>query len=497
MLLCLAYTVIHREGTNNAACPPPKDKSGSEPAQKKAPKPKTASPAKLKATVKSPKPRPVASETKSNENAHERAHAPKPAQAETAYTSDALQNLEDLSLNLAKAAMTAQSALAQTLFRPQDVTDNVPSDPFQVGPAMTTVANALASDPDKLVNAQTELMTGYLQLWASMTRRSLGGDDDTPMPTDKIKDKRFSDPRWEQNVIFDMMRQSYLLSSNWINNLISSVEGIDPIAKRRAEFFTKLVTDAFSPSNFLMSNPAALDTLMNTKGESLVKGMQKFAEDLARGDGKLKISQADYAHFEVGKNVATTPGKVVYHNAFFELLQYAPTTEKVREIPLLIFPPWINKYYILDLQPKNSLIKWLTDQGFSVFVTSWVNPDQSMKDVTFEDYLTNGIYEAAKQVKHQSGTETVNAVGYCIGGTLLGVALAHMAAKGDKSIGSATFLQPSMISQKLAICCCLPITPGSMSWSVRWTLRAVFCPAPLWLIPSMHCALMILFGRSL
>ncbi len=357
----------------------------------------------------------------------------------SAFNPDALKNLEDLSLNLAKAAMTAQSALAQTLFKPHDVTENVPSDPFQVGPAMTTVANALASNPDKLVNAQTELMTGYLQLWAAMTRRSLGADDNTEMPSAKIKDKRFSDPRWEQNVIFDMMRQSYLLSSNWLNNLISSVEGIDPISKRRAEFFTKLVTDAFSPSNFLMSNPAALDTLMSTNGESLVKGMQKFAEDLARGDGKLKISQADYAHFEVGKNVATTPGKVIYRNAFFELLQYTPTTENVREIPLLIFPPWINKFYILDLQPKNSLIKWLTDQGFSVFVTSWVNPDASMKDVTFEDYLTQGIYEATKQVMAQCGTKTVNAVGYCIGGTLLGTALAHMAAKGDKSIGSATF----------------------------------------------------------
>jgi polyhydroxyalkanoate synthase len=239
--------------------------------------------------------------------------------------------------------------------------------------------------------------------------------------------------------VFDVMKQSYLLSSNWINKLISSAEGVDPMVKRRAEFFTKLMTDAMSPSNFLMTNPAALQTLMETKGESLVKGMERFAEDMARGDGKLMISQADYSRFKVGENVATTPGKVVWRGPLFELMQYEATTEQVYETPLLIFPPWINKYYILDLQTKNSLIKWLTDQGFTVFITSWVNPDPSMKDVTFEDYLFGGIYEAVARVKEQTGSAHVNTVGYCIGGTLLGCALAHMAEKGDTSVSSATF----------------------------------------------------------
>ncbi len=303
---------------------------------------------------------------------------------------------------------------------------------------MTEIMSSLAAKPDKLVEAQSELLNGYLELWGRMTRRSLNPHSENGTSTTG-KDKRFSDPQWNENLMFDMMKSSYLLSSNWINNLISSAEGVDPIVKRRAEFFTKLLTDAMSPSNFLMTNPVALRALMESKGETLVKGMQKFAEDMARGDGKLMISQADYDRFKVGENVATTPGKVVHRGRFFELLQYDATTPEVREIPLLIFPPWINKFYILDLQQKNSLIKWLTDQGFTVFLTAWVNPDVSMKDATFEDYLFGGIYEATQKVLEQTGGTQVNAVGYCIGGTLLGCALAHMAEKGDTSVASATF----------------------------------------------------------
>jgi polyhydroxyalkanoate synthase subunit PhaC len=348
---------------------------------------------------------------------------------------EGFKNLEDLSFNLVKAAFMAQSAMASTWMKPKDEVPSLSSDPFHVGPALTQVVTSLAQNPEKVVDAQTKLMNGYLTLWADMTRQALGGDAPAPAPSDK----RFANPLWDQNIIFDTMRRSYLLSSGWLNGLIASVEDIDPLERRRAEFFTKLMTDAFSPSNFLMSNPAALQTLMETKGESLVKGMQKFAEDLARGDGKLKISQADYAQFEVGKNVATTKGKVVFRGPLFELLQFNPTTDTVFETPLLIFPPWINKYYILDLQPKNSLIQWLTDQGFTVFVTSWVNPDVTMAEVTFEDYMYGGIYQAVEQVKLQCGVDQVNTVGYCIGGTLLGVALAHMAETKNNSIKSATF----------------------------------------------------------
>lgn len=353
----------------------------------------------------------------------------------SSFDTETLRRMEELSVNIAKAAMTAQSALAKTVFAQPDV-NAAPADPFQVGPAMTEIMGSLARKPDKLVEAQSELLTGYMELWGKMTRRTLGTE---AAPGGKPADKRFTDPHWQENVMFDMMKQSYLLSSNWINKLISSAEGVDPMVKRRAEFFTKLLTDAMSPSNFLLSNPAALKALVETSGESLVKGMERFAEDLARGDGKLKISQADTDSFVVGRNVATTPGKVIYRGQYFELLQYSPATEQVREIPLLIFPPWINKFYILDLQTKNSLIKWLVDQGFSVFLVAWINPDTSMKDTTFEDYMFGGVYEAVQKVIEQTGAPSVNAVGYCIGGTLLGCTLAHMAAKGDKTISAATF----------------------------------------------------------
>jgi polyhydroxyalkanoate synthase len=201
----------------------------------------------------------------------------------------------------------------------------------------------------------------------------------------------------------------------------------------------KMLTDAFSPSNFLVSNPAALKEVMSTGGESLVRGMENFAADLARGGGQLAISQTDYEMFKIGENVATAPGKVIFQNDVLQLLQFDPSTEQVHEIPLLIFPPWINKFYILDLRPENSMIRWLTSQGITVFVVSWINPDASQATKTFEDYMVEGIYAASAAVMKQCDVETVNTVGYCIGGTLLASTLAHMAAIGDTRIGSATF----------------------------------------------------------
>jgi polyhydroxyalkanoate synthase len=214
---------------------------------------------------------------------------------------------------------------------------------------------------------------------------------------------------------------------------------MEPLNRRRVEFVTKMLTDAFSPSNFLLSNPAALKAALETRGESLLKGMENFAADLERGGGHLAISQTDFEQFKVGENVATAPGKVVFQNELIQLLQFSPSTDTVREIPLLIFPPWINKYYILDLRPENSMIRWLASQGFTVFVTSWVNPDARLATRTFEDYLQEGIYAALDAVIRQTGAPRVNTVGYCIGGTLLSCALAHMAARGDDRIASATF----------------------------------------------------------
>jgi polyhydroxyalkanoate synthase len=365
--------------------------------------------------------------------------APPPMPDPAAFlSSEQRANLEKLSTNLARAAFTAQGAIAEAALRQAESPAALNSDPFHVAPALTQVMSGLAAQPDRVMRAQADLFSRYLDLWQSTARR-MAGEETTPVVEPAKGDKRFNDPDWGAHPMFDVMKQSYLLTSNWLNDLVADVQGVDPIEKRRVEFFTRMLTDAISPSNFLMSNPVALKQAMESKGESLLQGMENFAADLQRGGGQLAISQTDMAKFKVGENVATAPGKVVYQNDILQLLQFDPTTETVHEIPLLIFTPWINKFYIIDLRPDNSMVRWLTSQGFTVFVTSWVNPTEALAAKTFEDYLKEGIYDASAQAMKQAGTDRVNAVGYCIGGTLLSCALAHMAAKGDKRINSATF----------------------------------------------------------
>lgn len=363
--------------------------------------------------------------------------SPPPA-FDTLLSPEQVKLVETLSANLARAAVTAQGAIAEAALRQADRPAALTPDPFHVAPALNEVMTRLVAQPDRLMRAQADLFSRYMDLWQSAARRA-AGEEVQPVVSPAPGDKRFNDPDWASNPMFDMMKQSYLLSSNWLNSLVAEVDGVDPATKRRVEFFTKMLTDAFSPSNFLMSNPAALREAVQTQGQSIVRGMENFAADLERGGGQLAISQTDLAKFKVGENVATAPGKVVYQNDILQLLQFDPTTETVCEIPLLIFPPWINKFYILDLRPENSMIRWLTGQGFTVFVASWVNPDRKLADKTFEDYMIEGVYDATQQVMTQCGVDRVNTVGYCIGGTLLSVALAHMAARGDKRINSATF----------------------------------------------------------
>jgi polyhydroxyalkanoate synthase len=347
--------------------------------------------------------------------------------------------VEKLSANLARAALTAQGAIAEAALRQADRPSGLSPDPFHVAPALTEVMGRLAAQPDRLMRAQADLFTRYMELWQSAAKRTIHGEASEPVVTPAKGDKRFTDPEWNDNPIFDTIKQSYLLTSNWLNDLVAEVENVDPLTKRRVEFFMKMMTDAFAPSNFLVSNPAALKAVMESGGESLVRGMENFAADLERGGGQLAISQTDYEMFKIGENVATAPGKVIFQNDILQLLQFDPTTEQVHKIPLLIFPPWINKFYILDLRPENSMIRWLTSQGITVFVVSWVNPDPALAAKTFEDYMVEGIYAASAAVLKQCDVETVNTVGYCIGGTLLSATLAHMAAIGDKRIGSATF----------------------------------------------------------
>jgi polyhydroxyalkanoate synthase len=382
-------------------------------------------------------------EAASAASAPPRARPSAEASVESAVSLDLLspaqrEALEKLSLNLARAAMTAQGAIAEAALRQADRPAALTPDPFHVAPAFGEVMARLAAQPDRLMRAQADLFNRYMDLWKSAASR-VHGEPAGEVAQPARGDKRFADPDWTENPVFDVIKQSYLITSDWLNELVAGVDGVEPLTKRRVEFFTKMLTDAISPANFLLSNPAALREAMQTHGESIVKGMENFATDLQRGGGQLSISQTDFTQFKVGENVATAPGKVIFQNELIQLLQFAPTTESVCEIPLLIFPPWINKFYILDLRPENSMIRWLTSQGLTVFVASWVNPDRRLAEKTFEDYLKEGIYAATDAVKRQTGVATVNTVGYCIGGTLLSCALAHMAAKGDARIGSATF----------------------------------------------------------
>ena len=353
-------------------------------------------------------------------------------------TADAMKGFQELSANLARAAMIAQGALTEAVMKQTDQPSSLPADPFRVGPAMTGMMTRLASQPDKVLKAQAELFSGYMNLWQSTAKR-MAGEPAEPAIQPERGDRRFSDPAWSDNPVFDAIKQSYLLSANWLNSLVAAADGGDAEENRRIEFFTKMLTDAFSPSNFLMSNPAALNEALRTKGESLVRGMENFAADLGRGGGQLAISQTDSSQFEVGRNVAVTPGKVVFQSELFQLLQFNPTTEEVYERPLLIFPPWINKYYILDLRAENSMVRWLTEQGFTVFLVSWVNPDPTLAHKSFEDYMREGTYLAIEKALEQAGTDRLNTVGYCIAGTMMSCTLAHMAAKGDDRVASNTF----------------------------------------------------------
>jgi len=238
--------------------------------------------------------------------------------------------------------------------------------------------------------------------------------------------------------VFDMFKQSYLLTSNYLMGLAGSSD-LDTKSQRKLEFFTRQMVDALSPANFAISNPEVLKATAESKGKNLVNGMRNLVGDLVEGKGQLKISMVDKSQFEIGKNIANTPGKVVYENEMMQLIQYTPTTDKVYKRPLVIYPPWINKFYILDLSPKNSFIRWAVSKGYTVFIVSWVNPDQRLSQKTFEDYLNEGIFKALDAIEAATGTKDVNAIGYCIGGTLLACALSQMAITGDTRIHSATY----------------------------------------------------------
>jgi len=345
-------------------------------------------------------------------------------------------SLAALSANLTSAMTRANQVFSTAFIDQAKDAANWQPDPLGMQAALNDVWSQLAQQPETLREAHAHLWQRYAEIWQKHATYMLTGQQPDEGP---VRDKRFKDPEWRSNPAFSMLRESYLATSQFITDLVERADGVDEATKRKAVFYIKQAVDAASPSNFLMTNPAALRELFSSHGESLLKGVENLAHDLKRGEGMLAISQTDLDAFKVGENVATTPGKVVFRNRVFELLQYNATTETVHEVPLLIFPPWINKFYILDLQPKNSMIKWLTDQGHTVFLVSWVNPSEEMAEVGFEDYMREGIYAAVDAVEKAANVDRMNTVGYCVGGTLLAATLAHMAKIGDTRIQSATF----------------------------------------------------------
>jgi polyhydroxyalkanoate synthase len=299
------------------------------------------------------------------------------------------------------------------------------------------VAEYWMSDPQRALELQTSLGRAYLDLWAGAVHR-MAGETYEPAAKPAPSDKRFADPEWSSNQFFDFLKQAYLLTAGWADKLVKDADGVDPLTRQRAEFYIKQIVNAVSPSNFVLTNPELLRETVSSNAENLVSGMKMLTEDIQAGKGNLKIRQSDATGFEVGKNLATTPGKVIFQNELMQLIQYAPSTEKVIKTPLLIVPPWINKFYVLDLTPEKSFIKWCVDQGLTVFVVSWVNPDARQSNMGFEDYMKLGVLTALDAVKEITGEKMVHTIGYCVGGTLLSIALAWLAAKKKNDVISAT-----------------------------------------------------------
>ncbi|MEX2614532.1 MAG: class I poly(R)-hydroxyalkanoic acid synthase [Alphaproteobacteria bacterium] len=312
------------------------------------------------------------------------------------------------------------------------------ADPLNIGDAFKSMATSMLANPAQMVEAQASLLRSYGDLWRYTSRRMLG---ETPEPVIKPApdDRRFADPAWNNSGIFEFIKQSYLLTAKWLVDTAHQVEGLDDKEARKVDFYTRQFTNAIAPTNFVLTNPEVLRATVDSNGENLVRGLENLRKDMERGDGNLRIRMVDDEAFEVGRNIAMTPGKVVYQNDLMQLIQYAPQTDQVYRRPLLIMPPWINKYYILDLREKNSFIRWAVEQGLTVFVISWVNPDAGLADKSFADYMKDGPLAALDAIERATGEKEVNVIGYCLGGTLLAATLAYMTAKNDKRFTAATF----------------------------------------------------------
>jgi polyhydroxyalkanoate synthase len=297
----------------------------------------------------------------------------------------------------------------------------------------------MLTDPFRLAETQMKLWQDYWSLW-QRSMLKLMGQEAPPVAEPQRGDRRFKHEDWQNNFMYDYIKQSYLIAAKHLHQTLAGVRGLDEHTSKKVDFYTRQYIDAFAPTNFVLTNPEAMRETLATGGQNLVKGFANLLEDLTRGNGaQLKLKMTDEQAFKVGENIAVTPGKVVFENDLIQLIQYMPTTEQVHATPLLIIPPWINKYYILDLREKNSFVKWAVDQGHTVFMVSWVNPDGRFAGKTFENYLNEGPLAALNAIEQATGEREVNVIGFCLGGTLLSTALGYLAAKGEKRVKSATF----------------------------------------------------------
>lgn len=346
-------------------------------------------------------------------------------------------SLENLNANLARIEDLSQrlvAAIAQK--RPPNPSLEGPG-PELLSKAATAWWTAALRDPARLIEQQAAYWGQALQHYVEAQKALAEGMEAPADPTPK--DRRFANPLWQTHPYFNFVKQQYLRNVEAMEKAVQGLEGLEPQDQRRVEYFASQIMDLIAPTNFLATNPDALEKAVATEGESLVRGLENLVRDIESNKGDLIVTLADRGAFQVGGNIATTEGKVVFRNRMLELIQYAPTTEKVHALPVVIFPPWINKFYILDLKPQNSLIKWIVDQGFTLFVASWKNPDASYAEVGMDDYVEDGFLAAIREIKAITGQDKVNAVGYCIAGTTLSLTLALMRQRGDKSVNAATF----------------------------------------------------------
>ena len=344
----------------------------------------------------------------------------------------------ELAKTYAEVAQRASTLISDHVQRQVKRGVTPPQDELGIAQAFMDMMAKLLSNPYRLAQAQMNLVWDYFSLWQQSMLR-FAGMNAAPVATPDKSDKRFKDDQWQEHFLFDFMKQSYLITARHIHDTVCCVDGLDDQTQKKVNFYTRQYIDALSPSNFALTNPEVFRETVKSHGQNLVKGLNNLLRDIEDGGGNLRVRMTDTSAFELGKNVATTPGKVIYQNEMMQLVQYTPSTEEVLKRPLLIIPPWINKFYIMDLREKNSLIKWCVDQGHTTFVISWVNPDEKLAEKSFDAYVLDGVMAALDQIEKQTGEKEVNAAGYCLGGTLLATSCAYLAAKKQKRIASATF----------------------------------------------------------